>query len=97
MSEKIKEMEELEEEAEFEDEDEFVDDDCTESKMTKVKAGLKKYGKKIAIALGFVAVGIAGFALGRKGSNEDTNEDLLELDYTPTDNCVDDDSEESET
>lgn len=76
MSKEVKETNEVEEEIDVET-DEVVETEAPESKF---KAGLKKYGKKIAIGAGVLVVGLIGFALGRKGN---TDNDTLAIDYDP--------------
>lgn len=75
-----KEIEKVEVEEEVMVTDDEVDVAESETKKSKFKAGLKKCGKKIAIGAGILAVGIIGFMLGRKGSD-----DSVEIDYNPDD------------
>ena len=92
MSEEVKKMNEVDEEIEVMYDE--VEDAESEPKESKFKAGLKKYGKKIAIGAGILAVGIAGFMLGRKGSGE--GEEPIAIGYD-SDNGVDDSEDTDET
>lgn len=83
--------EELNEGVEVIMEEEETDETESETKMDKFKAGLKKYGKKIAIGAGIVAVGIAGFILGKKSSSDDSYDETLEIGYDPNNDVVHDD------
>lgn len=54
-----------------------------EGGLDKVKEAAKKYGKRIAIGAGILAVGIGAFALGRRSKSEDyqLEDEESELDY----------------
>ena len=91
MSKEVIKNEELDEDIEVTVEEEETDETESETKMDKFKAGLKKYGKKIAIGAGIVAIGIAGFILGKKSSSGDDYDETLEIGYDPNNDVVHDD------
>lgn len=90
MSKEVEKMNEIEEEIDVET-DEVVE---TEAQGSKFKAALKKYGKRIAIGAGVLAVGLIGFVLGRKGNADN---DTIAIDYDT--DCIgnDDESDDTET
>ena len=71
---------------------EVVDDTCEEEKtgiFSKAKNGVKKHGKKIAALAVLGTVGLIGYALGSKSSNNASDEyddDIVaDLDYSEFD------------
>lgn len=51
----------------------------------KAKAGLKKYGKKVATIVAIGTVGLVGYAIGKKSEDKDSYEfddDIVDGDYT---------------
>ena len=62
---------------------EEVVENQSEGLLSKTKTGVEKYGKKIAVTAGIVAVGLLGYALGSKSKKDDNNTDrIIDGDYT---------------
>ena len=91
MSKEVIKNEELDEEIEVAVDEEETEETESETKIDKFKAGLKKYGKKIAIGAGIVAVGIAGFILGKNSISGNDYDETLEIGYDPNNDVVHDD------
>ena len=77
MSKEINKVEEIEEVAE----EEVVETETKKSFGSKIVDFGKKHGKKIVTGVAVAAVGMLGYALGRKSSGED--EDFTEGDEDP--------------
>ena len=78
MSKEINKVEEIEEVAE----EEVVETETKKSFGSKIVDFGKKHGKKIVTGVAVAAVGVLGYALGKKthGEDEDFTEDNEELD-----------------
>ena len=62
---------------------EEVVENQSEGLLSKTKTGVEKYGKKIAVTAGIVAVGLLGCALGSNSKKDDNNTDgIIDGDYT---------------
>ena len=62
---------------------EEVVENQSEGLLSKTKTGVKKYGKKIAVTAGIVAVGLLGYAFGSKSKKDDNNTDgIIDGNYT---------------
>lgn len=92
----MSEAKEMNEEVVVEVADETEEETVSEVKTSRFKDGLKKYGKKLAIGAGVLAVGIVGFILGRKTNADYDEQELLELGYDPDDDVVHYDSEDED-
>lgn len=57
-----------------------VEEVSTDGKLSKLKTGLKKYGKKIAAGAAVVTVGLIGYALGAR-SRDESDTDAIDTDY----------------
>lgn len=88
MKKELKNVEEIENVVETEEE--VMETETKQKFGAKFVAGVKKHGKKIVTGVAVVAVGLAGYALGKKsgGADEDCFEDDDVIDF------IDDDSTE---
>ena len=76
MSKEVNKVEEIEEVAE----EEVVETETKQGFGSKIVGFGKKHGKKIVTGVTVVAVGILGYALGKKTNGEDEGDDYLEDD-----------------
>ena len=80
--------------------DEFEDGEVfevskAEGFKTKAKAGLNKYGKKVAAIAAIGAVGLIGYAIGKKSevNTDESNDDIIDGEYTELTEVTDDTEE----
>lgn len=85
MSEKLK-NENVETEETIEEEEIIVSEEKkAKGSLAKIGAGIKKYGKKVAVGVTIGAVGIIAYGLGKKsgGSSDDYSDDsIVDVDYS---------------
>ena len=58
---------------------EVVEESKLKTTLANVGAGIKKHGKKIAVAVGVAAVGLIGVALAKKSGGDDYDYDAIDL------------------
>lgn len=81
-------MEEIRNEEVMMDENEVIDDveviEKKPGKLSKVISFAKKNGKKVLVGAGLIAVGIAGYALGSRGRDDDELDVDVDFDFEPS-------------